>query len=422
MRTWAFGLYLLFIGSWFLHLSFRVPALGTLRADLVLATVIAALILAGRGDEQHPNVGRDKSTRRIVIAMGVYAIITLPFVEWPGSVLWFGIPAFAKALVFYFFTSELVDSERRLRYLLFVFVACQTFRVLEPVYLHLTQGYWGSFASISGWEQMDRLAGAPSDVVNPNGLAFVILTVLPFLHYFGPLTRTGAIAYTGVLPALIYALVLTGSRSGMLGLAITTLAIWLQSSRKWVLGLLVVAGVAFSISNLSENLTDRYRSIISSDTRNAATAQGRIAGTWQELSVAYRRPFFGHGLGTSLEANANFGGHAQPSHNLYVEVAQELGFVGLGLFLVFLLSLGRHLVRVLLDTRRIPHPRPMVNRLRQVLVVWLAMNLLFSLASYGLSSYEWYFLAGLCDVLVRLAGRPAQMAQPNGAPQSSNAY
>ena len=35
--------------------------------------------------------------------------------------------------------------------------------------------------------------------------------------------------------------------------------------------------------------------------------------------------------------------------------------------------------------------------------VWLVMNVVFSFASYGLSSYEWYLFGGLSVVLQRIA-------------------
>ena len=46
-------------------------------------------------------------------------------------------------------------------------------------------------------------------------------------------------------------------------------------------------------------------SIFSGNTRNAVTADERIDGLKIDVQVAMRRPLFGHGLGTSREANAN---------------------------------------------------------------------------------------------------------------------
>ena len=71
------------------------------------------------------------------------------------------------------------------------------------------------------------------------------------------------------------------------------------------------------------------------------TAEQRITGLIGDFKVSLRRPVFGHGLGTSREANANFRGEDLPSHNLYTEVAEELGYVGLMLLLALIWSFLR---------------------------------------------------------------------------------
>ncbi len=89
-------------------------------------------------------------------------------------------------------------------------------------------------------------------------------------------------------------------------------------------------------SGLDELQRDRYLSIFRSDVKGASTAHGRTDAVLADFKVAMRRPVFGHGLGTSVEANAHYRGYGQISHNLYTEVAQELGFVGLLVFLSFI--------------------------------------------------------------------------------------
>jgi O-antigen ligase len=294
------------------------------------------------------------------------------------------------------------------------------FRVLEPLYLHETEGYWGSAATMANLEYLTRLSGAPSDTVNPNGLAFIIVTAIPFVPYVWTTRTLGAVAYVGLLPCLLYALVLTASRSGLLGLAITFFSIWVQSSRKVVLSLAAIATIAFALPRLTADQLDRYQSIFISDTRNAATAQGRVDGVVADLTVAMRRPLFGHGLGTSAEANANFSGGGQLSHNLVSQVIQELGFVGLLIFGILLMSIAQSVRRALARLTALgTAASPQMVRLGKALQVWFAMNLLFSLFTYGLSNYSWYFLGGLAEVLSRLAGSsaaapalPARIAQP----------
>jgi O-antigen ligase len=163
----------------------------------------------------------------------------------------------------------------------------------------------------------------------------------------------------------------------------------------------VLAGTLVAAPVLSANLADRYLSIVSANTRNAATASGRIAGELQAFSVAARRPVFGHGLGTSREANANFTGADIPAHILYGEVAEELGYVGLALFLAFLAAIAANVARTGRVLRAKANPDPLDVRLWLSLRMWLWMNLIFSFASYGLSEYEWYFAAGLSEVLRR---------------------
>ena len=121
-----------------------------------------------------------------------------------------------------------------------------------------------------------------------------------------------------------------------------------------------------------------------------------------------RRPLFGHGLGTSREANANFGGNDQPSHNLYTEVAQEIGFLGLILFVAILYTVATNLYTTLAIVRSRPQAEDYLKRLTDALQVWLALNLVFSLASYGLTSYEWYSMAGLSEVVRKLASKNNQ--------------
>jgi putative inorganic carbon (HCO3(-)) transporter len=398
------GLYLLFIISWFLQSGRRYPMLGAIRFDLLL--VIAISILCLLSPPLRPAAGtatpRRWTSRRFVFILVGYAVLTLPLVEWPGSVLKAGLPEFFKAVVFCLFTGTLVRNKRGLTYLLMVFVGCQAFRVLEPLYLHVTEGYWGSFASMANWEFMNRLAGAPFDIINPNGLAFVIITTLAFCHFLCPLSKMGLLAYLAFLPLALWALTLTASRTGMLALILVLGGIWWKTRRK-VLMLIVVAVTVFGVVPLlSDDLADRYESMFSSDTKNAGSVTDRTAGIKSGLIVATRRPLFGHGLGTSSEANANFGIEAQPTHNLYVEVAQELGFLGVPVFIGFIVTLARELMAARARCRA-ARATGLVSRLTDSLQIFLIMNIMFSLASYGLSGYEWYLMAGLSTVVTRLS-------------------
>lgn len=401
--------YLLFMTSWFLHLPARLTFLGTIRFDLLLVCLLIAIAFAKRGSGVGPPTEADK-VLRVIIA---YAIVTVPLVYWPGSVVKSGLPNFVKAIVFFYFTIAFVRTEADLRKLVFVFVALQTARILEPLYLNITQDYWGSKASMANWESLERLSGAPSDVINPNGLAFLVCTVLPFLYFMAGrsfMTRAAAML---VALMCIYALALTGSRSGIIGLAVVMLGIVAKSRSPGgfvaasILGL-VVGGVGFLF--LDSDLQDRYLSVIGLGEKNTGTLDERLEGMTTQLGVLMHRPIFGHGLGTSAEANANFttsgpyAGWEMPAHNLYLEIGQELGVIGIIIFLFFIKAIFSGFAQSRRACMHHDVSSEYLPKLIDAMQVWLWMNLVFSFASYGLSSYEWYLFGGLSVVLQRLAG------------------
>lgn len=408
MNGLGFFLYLLFTVSWFARLTSRLEFLGTIRFDLLLiALTLGCLILSGR--YEGPEAGR-KMNKRLMLLFA-YIVATIPLVYWPGSVIRNGIPEFVKAVVFFFFSRGFLTTENRLQTFITVFLSCQALRVVEPVYLHVTQGYWGSVAHLQGEEFLSRLSGGPHDVINPNGLAFVIISAFPFLHYLSSTSARRRLMYVGLLPVFLYALMLTGSRSGLIGFAVAIFGVFLKSRRKLVLGVLIFIGGVAALGRLSTDLQDRYTSIYSKDTKNAGTAEGRIEGVKRNFRSVAHRPIFGHGLGTSYETGANFGGRAQIAHNLIAEVSQELGLVGLVFFLMYLHALWRSVYRDDDGAESAIRSDRYFSALRNALQVWLATNLVFSFASYGLSGYDWYLFGGVSLALNRLALRRRGTAQ-----------
>ena len=398
------NIYFAFMISWFLHLGKRLPFLGLIRFDLIIVCILIYFALLSKSDSSTRGAKTDSLLKILIL----YSVLTIPFVQWPGSVIRTGIPDFIKGLVFYYFTIAFIRTEKDLKKLVLIFVSCQLWRTVEPLYLHITQGYWGDFASMANWEYLDRLSGAPSDTVNPNGLAFIICTILPFLYLGAGLSWKGRFAFIFFTPICLYTLILTGSRSGIVGLLIIFLGIVWKSERGFIWAFCGVLLVVVGFPLLSPDMQDRYLSIIGRGEKNAASAEGRVTGVEDNFAVALRRPIFGYGLGTSREANANFGDNAfgdndKPAHNLYAEVAEELGFVGLFIFILFLKSIFSGFA----ECKRAYSDRDVsafLRRLVDALQLFLIMNFLFSFASYGLSSYEWYLLGGFSVAMRNLSG------------------
>ncbi|MEL6447899.1 MAG: O-antigen ligase family protein [Pseudomonadota bacterium] len=422
----VFALYLTYAAFFFLNIPNRVPGLGVIRPTLLLAIAILGLLFAeGMLFEK-----KDTSTisKRLNVLL-IYMVLSLPFVKWPGSVVTQNLPQFVKAVLFFFVTVKVVDTIPRLRLFLLVVIGSQVLRVYEPLFLHLTTGYWGSSAHMGGGEMLSRLAGAPNDIINPNGLAYVVITAMAFMHYLMTGTKKvwHTLLYLALAPGLLYALLLTGSRSGLVGFGVLALIVFFKSKRKGLLVLVGVVGLAGAISVMTPDQRDRYLSIVSEDTKNASSVTSRSSGVTKDLENGFKRPIFGHGVGTSLEANANYRGQAYYSHVMYTEVFVELGIVGVVLFLLVLWSIVKtsRLAKRTLDERAevlrqsAPAELAFLSRLANAVQAWVGMGLVFSLAQYGLSEYNWYLVGGLSVVLyncvVALSDRAAKASKEGAA-------
>lgn len=394
----AFRLYLLYILSFFLHLPDRIPVLGTIRFDLMVLALATASIFISRRDQQDKTIANE--TDRMLYILFAYLAVSFPFVEWPGSVLNTGMQNLLKVLPFYFFTILTVNSEKRLRVFLIVLIGCQTFRVLEPLFLHITTGYWGDMAFMGEGEFMDRLAGAPHDRINPNGLAYVIVFLLPFYISFARYSALHKAVSFLILPVLGYTLILTGSRSGFIVALIIAVAIILRSRQKFLAAACVAVLAVALLGHLSTMQQDRFLSIYRDDVRGAGTARGRLEGLKGDLDVAMNKPLVGHGLGTSHEANYNVARSTVRSHNLYIEVWQEIGLIGLVIFILYMRASILAFFRSARSVRG-SGDRYLIS-LTDALGIWLLANLVFSMASYGLTGYVWYLFGGLTGLLNRL--------------------
>ena len=411
----SFFIYIMFTISYFLHMPVRIPDINVIRPDLIMASlIVVSLIFSPNQWGEHLN----NKVTRVFIVLFLYIFVSLPFVEWPGSVIRDHLFEFLKVIVFFFFTVTIISSDKRLKIFVFVFVLCQMFRVMEPLYLHFTQGYWGDFTHVGPNDNVDRLSGAPSDIINPNELGFVIATLFPFLHYlFGSSTIKMRVFYYSLAPLLLYALVLTMSRSGMIALLVVVWNIFMKSRHKTLLVILFAGVSIFTWLNLSDIHKDRYLSLTGdTSTESYATAKGRFDGALFEWKVGFQDPVVGHGLGTSLEAKFNFSGSTFMAHDFYTEIFIEMGALGLAIYLYMIKTLfdllrdckkrigeiESHDLATAIDYRD-GHDKDIkyYKMLYMALSSCFWMYLIFSLAMYGVRQYHWYLLAGLAVVLSR---------------------
>jgi O-antigen ligase len=347
----------------------------------------------------------------ILIILSVYIIVSLPFVKWPGSVLRFGIEGFLKSVLLYFYTFCLVTSGKRLKLFIFIFVLCQCIRFIEPAYLHLTTDYWGSSATSSvgySTHYLNRLSGAPNDIINPNQLSWIINCTIPFFYFMGWKSNKKKlkIVTLGLTPILLYTLILTGSRSGIICLIVNLISI-VKIERNQIKDVIIAIIIIlplffFAINLLSQDLENRYKSVYDAEAVGRDTVTGRLNHLKKVALNMSTSVVFGHGLGTSKETNYNIvGAKARRTHNLYLEIIQEIGIIGLIIFLLYIYTITIKLKNAKSYLNKQVNSKWLINVI-SALQVWIVMNLVYALSCFGLSSWEWYVIGGISACCVKL--------------------
>ena len=395
VSTLTFTLFIFLNCDYFLHLSSRLPAYSAIRPTLLLVIIITLLLTFQAGKIKSREKSLETSYLNTLI---LYIVITLPLVEYPGSVIRFHLDGYIKAIVFFYFSLLILDTNKRITTFIWVFISLQVFRALEPLYLHFTIGYWGDETYKGGGEFANRLAGAPADVINANELGFVIVTAIPFLHYL--LTSRGLfskILYLFLVIPMLYALMLTMSRGALLGLIVIGFMIFKESKRKKTFLTITIALVILAWGAMDSFQKDRYLSIFTSTSKQSnATRSGRISGIINEFGLGLERPIIGHGIGTTPEAKSHNGFGLQASHNMYGELLIEIGIIGFILFVRFLFTIRNTLKK--LHSQKKNSYTPLTKALTAVFYMYA----LYSLNYWGLSQYYWYLLAGIVAAVYRV--------------------
>lgn len=239
---------------------------------------------------------------------------------------------------------------------------------------------------------------------NPLG-AYLVLALGVVATIFAWRKR-GRVAY-GVFGLLVLgALYASGSRSAWIGAALALAVIGflrLQSRRgKVVFGcvtlavLVVLAGLFLAFRNNTglENAllhTQKHSAVTTSS--NSAHASALKTG----LKEVVQQPF-GDGPGTAGPASEYNGSHgARIAENYYVQIAQETGWLGLGLFLSILIIVG-------IELYRRARVSPLALTLFAALIGLSFVNMLSHAWSDDTLAYVWWGLAGIALARPKVAG------------------
>jgi O-antigen ligase len=258
-----------------------------------------------------------------------------------------------------------------------------------------------------------RLIGVDKTLGDPNSFGASIVFALPFVRLFWltaqkRLLKFFLAAYTGLSSLCI---LLTGSRSSLLGLLFWLALVCLFSRRRMTflaLGTVLACG---AFAALPDYLQTRFETIINPDVGPAnakVSGQGRIEGLLKGIELLGKYPISGCGPGVWRKAT----GSNIESHNLYGQLMGELGGVGI---VAFAIMVGLFIAALVKFRRRC---RPLESSEGQFLfqltgALGMALVLLFLEGNFGhnLLRFTWLWYIGFLVIAMR-AARTMQRTAP----------
>jgi O-antigen ligase len=265
------------------------------------------------------------------------------------------------------------------------------------------------FRTEAGLER--RFSAEGSD---PNDLAMTLVLALPMAWYLGMTYRQPIVRWIcrGYLPIGVLAIVLTGSRGGMVaglvGLMIvpftmTRLSPGRLAAAVLILGVSGAVAVAYTPDIIIQRLASTRGSI------EGGTMGGRTT-IWMAGARAFiQRPITGYGAGSFAPAIRPILGYPRVSHNSYLTVLVEQGLVG------FLLYVGMFFA-VLVAALRLP---VLERRFALILLATLAVAMLP--LSWEDQKAAWFTLAAVLGLSQAWSVGARGVAQEPG-PLEPSAY
>ncbi len=244
---------------------------------------------------------------------------------------------YTLVVVFALIMATAVRDERALYKVLTAFMVVMAIYMLHSVWEY-KNGRHVFRMSIS------RLVGVDSTLGDPNSFGASIVYSLPFLSFFwvywGRGWKRGLIALYLLLAT--GCVLLTGSRSSLLGIVVWGALLLLQSRHKVLAAVLLGVMACSSWFVLPDSLKTRFETIVDPSVGPAnaqASGEGRIQGLINGVGLLNRFPLAGCGPGAWRPAT----GSPIESHSLYGQCMGELGLAGVVTFGGLVIALALHL-------------------------------------------------------------------------------
>ena len=372
-----------------------LPALAPLHLALVAATVAAATHLADRLRRAAPLTVSEPEIRLALVLFGLGAL-SVPTSYWIEGSVQSLLALFGKSLIVFLLIANILVTAERLRGMLWLLTLGSSVPAVTVVKEYLSGDLVG--ARVQGY--LSALTSNPNDVALTLNIAVALAVGLALASR----RRGHRIALAAVIALGVAGVVVTFSRAGFIFLT-TTLLLYLGRLKKGRSGIVLLLLLLLVLTLNVDGFIARLGTI--GDVQTDGSGRER----WETMGKAFylmaTHPLTGVGVGQSIIALNDIGGvRWRHIHNVYLEIAVDLGIPAL---LVYLLLLYRAL-RSVAEARRAwsAHDVDLCHLAQglEISLIGFAVAAMFYPVAYHLF---FYYLLGLA-VAVKGLGRQEILA------------
>jgi len=413
ISLWVTLFHCLYVITWYLQLGSRKDFLGAIRFEFLLAggmTLIALFYL--------PITRPSPLQRRILKTVGFFflSILLSLLFSYDFEISW---QVFVNRVIKFsfmgFFIIVFVRGPRQLKFFLAAFLLA-TMKIGQ-------EGFYGTLTGSMLWENqgIQRLHGVTGLFAHPNSFTGLALGTLPFLYYLLPMVRW-PVKCLFLLHAIfaMTIIIYSGSRTGYVGFLFFLIFLFLKSPYKAKLlgGILALALVL--IPFMPTQYMQRFNTIFTGKDIEGASIEKRKTIIKDSIKIFAWHPF-GVGVAAFPAVRNKYFNRRQDTHNLYLEVATNLGIQGLIAFLMFMYAmmkslsyLRRSLAGQLVTTKallRKDSPSSYRQHMNDLNLMQATANSVFMfllirlmVGLFGMDLYEiyWWFAMGLTIALLNM--------------------
>jgi O-antigen ligase len=347
---------------------------------IAIATIVAYVAAKISSGERLTAFPIELKMLTVIVLLGIAFI---PLAAAPKSSIEMLTDSFLKVAAVFVLMVNLIDTPQRLRSMLKLVVVSGFIISLGTIRGYLA----GNMAEFeTGAVRIEGIVGGIFG--NPNDLATALDVLLPLAVALALSSKgIGRLFYFAGSAVMAFAIVLTFSRGGFLGLAATGgVLLWkIGRHNRLVTVLAAVLALGVLSSAVPNGYTDRLFTILHTEKDETGSAQARQELLKRGFELAKNHLLLGVGM-------ANFqiySIHNQVAHNSYLQISTELGIAGLIAYLVMILAPMRSLRRI--ERQSSPKRRPKQKDIFYLSVGVQAAILSYMVCSFFLSiQYQWY--------------------------------